>query len=123
LPKRILIADDDPSLVRILTHILENEGYKVLAENNGLTALETAQREKPDLLILDLMMPFLDGFGVLMRLYGTEPPFSAPAILLTAQDAVEYRGVAEALGAVRFLEKPFELQELIQVVRETLGVE
>ncbi len=87
--KRILIADDDPSMIRILTHILESQGYQVLSENNGLTALETARREKPDLLILDLMMPYLDGFGVLMRLYGEDPPFKAPSILLTAQESRE----------------------------------
>lgn len=119
--KRVLIADDDPSMIRILTHILESQGFQVLSENNGLAALETARREHPDLLILDLMMPFLDGFGVLMRLYGEEPPFNAPSILLTAQDAREYRDVAESLGAVRFVEKPFELPNLLKAIHEATG--
>jgi len=121
LPKRILIADDDPNMIRILTHILDSMGYEVLSENNGISALETARREAPDLVILDLMMPYLDGFGVLMRLYGDEPPFAAPSILLTAQNSAEYKEVAEALGAIRFVEKPFVLDHLTQTIHEALG--
>ena len=119
--KTILIADDDPSMVQILTHILESEGFQVLRENNGLAALETARRERPDMVILDLMMPYLDGLGVLMKLYGDDPPFAAPAILLTAQDATEYKDLAEAFGAVRFVEKPFELDKFTNIVHEVIS--
>jgi len=121
MARLILIADDDPSMVRILTHIIESMGHTVVSENNGLAALETARREKPDLVILDLMMPYLDGFGVLMRLYGDDPPFEAPSILMTAQDSSEYEEVAKALGAIRFVEKPFDLRHLTRTIREALG--
>ncbi len=118
--KTVLIADDDPNMIMILKHILESEGFRVLKENDGLAALETARNEKPDLVILDLMMPQLDGLGVLMRLYGEDTPFEAPAILLTAQDPSEYKDLAEAFGAVRFLEKPFELDQFLEVIRNSL---
>jgi len=108
-------------MIRILTHIIESMGYEVISVNDGQSALETARKEKPDLLILDLMMPYLDGFGVLMRLYGDDPPFAAPSILMTAQDAQEYRDVAEALGAIRFVEKPFDMEKLTGAIREAIG--
>ncbi|MBM3326097.1 MAG: response regulator [Calditrichaeota bacterium] len=120
MPKKILIADDDPNMIRILRQVLESDGYAVVSASNGVQALEKAQREQPDLLILDLMMPVLDGFGLLMRLYGEDPPLEAPAILLTAQNSAEYRDTAEALGAVRFLEKPFDIDELSKVVKDVL---
>ncbi len=119
--RKVLIADDDPAMIRLLSHILGTMGLVVISEGNGLAAYETALREKPDLLILDLMMPHLDGFGVLMRLYGEEPPFESPAILLTAQDSKEYKHIAEALGAVKFIEKPFQLEGLMTTIREILG--
>ncbi|MFH0765541.1 MAG: response regulator [Calditrichota bacterium] len=117
----VLIADDDPSMIHILSHILKSEGYRVLQENNGLAALETARRERPDLVILDLMMPLLDGIGVLMKLYGDDPPFKSPAILLTAQDSAEYRDLAESFGVVRFVEKPFDLDDLIRTIKESVA--
>ena len=119
-PKTVLIADDDPNMIMIIKHILESEGFRVLQENDGLAALETARVEKPDLVILDLMMPQLDGLGVLMRLYGEDPPFRSPAILLTAQDPGEYKDLAESFGAVRFLEKPFDLDEFVKVIYSSL---
>ncbi len=121
MQRKVLIADDDPAMIRLLTHILTGIGLEVISEDNGLSALDTARLEKPDLLLLDLMMPHLDGFGVLMRLYGDDPPFASPAILLTAQDAAEYRHIAEALGAVRFIEKPFNLEKFVATVRDVLG--
>jgi len=120
-PKRVLIADDDPAMIRLLTHILSGMGLEVISEDNGLSALASARRENPDLLMLDLMMPQLDGFGVLMRLYGEDPPFGSPAILLTAQDPTEYRHIANSLGAVKFIEKPFQLEGLMAVIKEVLG--
>lgn len=120
-PRRVLIADDDPAMIRLLTHILNGMGLEVIAEDNGLSALASARREKPDLLMLDLMMPQLDGFGVLMRLYGEDPPFGGPSILLTAQDPTEYRHIAHSLGAVKFIEKPFQLESLISTIKEVIG--
>ena len=121
MPRKVLIADDDPAMRRLLTHILSGMGLEVIAEDNGLAVLETARRESPSLLILDLMMPYLDGFGVLMRLYGEDPPTACPAILLTAQDASDYKHIAKSLGAVLFIEKPFDVLELQNSIREVLG--
>ena len=120
MKKTVLIADDDPSMVQILRHILEFEGFKVISESNGRAALATAIQVRPDLLILDLTMPILDGMSVLRELYGSEIQFESPAILLTAQDPMQYKETAEAFGDVRFVEKPFELDNFIDIIRRYL---
>lgn len=120
--QRILIADDDPALISILTHLLESENYEVISASDGVAALEAARRTMPDLVILDLMMPRLDGFGVLMKLYGDEPRLRAPAIMLTAQSGRDYRDVAASLGAITFVEKPFDNERLLDIVRKTLAI-
>jgi len=119
-PKTVLIADDDPGMRMILEHILTSEGYAVIQADNGRTALEMAQLKQPDLMILDMNMPFLEGMDVLRRLRNLEPPLEYPAILLTAGDPAELKEPAEALGAVKFLEKPFEVEELLRDVRNNL---
>ena len=118
--KTVLIADDDPNMVQILSHILSAEGLDVVTENNGKSALETALKIKPDLLVLDFIMPIMDGLSVLKTLYGAEIGFSTPSILLTAQDSDQYREEVESLGNVRFVEKPFEIDLLIDTVQELL---
>ena len=118
---RILIADDDPAMITILTHLLSAEGYEVIVARDGIEALEAVHSSKPDLIVLDLMMPRLDGLGVLMRLYGDETPLKTPSILLTAQDPTEYKDLAESLGAKRFMEKPFDIRHLVTAVREILA--
>jgi len=118
--KVILVADDDPGMRMILGHILAAEGYAVINTDNGRSALEMAQSEHPDLMILDMNMPFLDGLEVLRRLRNLEPPLEYPAILLTAGDPNILKDPAESLGAVRFLEKPFDLEVLLQEIKNNL---
>ncbi len=117
---KILIADDDPNLIRLLRLVLESNGYEVISASNGEQAVELTRKEHPDLLILDLMMPIMDGYRVLMQLYGEDPPINAPAIILTAQTINEYKDTATALGAVSFLEKPFDNNNLLNLIKETL---
>ena len=120
--KTVLIADDDPNMVHILKHILALEGFNVVSENNGKDALETAQRISPDLLILDFTMPIMDGMSVLKELYGPELSFEAPAILLTAHEPNQFRELTESLGKVSFVEKPFEIDSLIDLIRRLLKI-
>jgi DNA-binding response OmpR family regulator len=113
----VLAADDDPQLLRLVTRNLELEGYDVLAASDGQQALEQIEARAPDLILLDVMMPKLDGFSVLERVR----EFSAvPTIILTArgQDSDKVRGLD--LGADDYLTKPFSVDELLARVRAVL---
>ncbi|HEV8192136.1 MAG TPA: response regulator transcription factor [Ktedonobacterales bacterium] len=113
----ILSADDDPQLLRLVTRNLQLEGYEVLAASDGQQALEFIEAHMPDLLLLDVMMPKLDGFAVLARVREFA---STPVIMLTArgQDQDKIRGLD--LGADDYLTKPFSIDELLARVRAVL---
>lgn len=113
----ILTADDDPQLLRLVKRNLELEGYDVVAVGDGAQALEQIESTAPDLVLLDVMMPKLDGFTVLERVR----EFSGvPTIMLTArgQDQDKVRGLD--LGADDYLTKPFSVDELLARVRAVL---
>jgi DNA-binding response OmpR family regulator len=113
----ILTADDDPQLLRLMTRNLELEGYDVLPVSDGQQALEEIERNTPDLVLLDVMMPKMDGFSVCHRVR----EFSAvPIIIVTArgQDQDKVRGLD--LGADDYLTKPFSVDELLARVRPVL---
>ena len=113
----ILVADDDPQLLRLVTRNLELEGYEVVAVPDGQQALDRIEARVPDLILLDVMMPRLDGFAVCQRVR----EFSAvPIIIVTArgQDQDKVRGLD--LGADDYLTKPFSVDELLARVRAVL---
>ena len=113
----ILAADDDPQLLRLVTRNLQLEGYETLAASDGQQALDLIETQTPDLALLDVMMPRLDGFTVCERVR----EFSAlPIIMLTArgQDQDKIRGLD--LGADDYLTKPFSIEELLARVRAVL---
>src|SRR5437763_13860492 len=113
----IVAADDDPQLLRLVTRNLEFEGYEVLPTSNGQQALEQIEAHGPDLVLLDVMMPRMDGFTVCQRVR----EFSAvPIIIVTArgQDQDKVRGLD--LGADDYLTKPFSVDELLARVRAVL---
>jgi DNA-binding response OmpR family regulator len=113
----ILIADDDPQLLRLMMRNLQLEGYEVLAASDGQQALEEIEQNSPDLVLLDVMMPKMDGFTVCHRVR----QFSAvPIIIVTArgQDQDKVRGLD--LGADDYLAKPFSVEELLARVRAVL---
>jgi DNA-binding response OmpR family regulator len=114
---RMVVADDDPQLLRLITRNLEFEGYEVVAASDGQQALENVERIAPDLVLLDVMMPKMDGFTVCQRVR----EFSAvPIILVTArgQDHEKVKGLD--LGADDYLTKPFSIEELLARVRAVL---
>src|SRR5581483_8933258 len=115
--ERIVTADDDPQLLRLITRNLEFEGYEVMAASDGALALEQIERSSPDLVLLDVMMPKMDGFTVTSRVR----EFSAvPIIIVTArgQDQDKVKGLD--LGADDYLTKPFSVEELLARVRAVL---
>src|SRR5881296_3024007 len=113
----IVAADDDPQLLRLMTRNLEFEGYEVLSTSNGQQALEQIEAHGPDLVLLDVMMPKMDGFTVCQRVREFS---SVPVIIVTArgQDQDKVRGLD--LGADDYLTKPFSVDELLARVRAVL---
>ena len=118
---RVLVADDDENLLAIVSYRLERSGYVVIAANDGEEAVRLALAERPDLAVLDVMMPKLDGYEVTRRLRQHEQTRRMPVILLTAraQEADVARGF-EA-GADDYVKKPFSPQELRARVQAILG--
>jgi DNA-binding response OmpR family regulator len=117
MPETILVVEDEPSLQETLVYNLKNEGYKVEAVGDGLIALESARRLKPDLIVLDLMLPGIDGFEI-CRILRKE--MTTPILMLTARDGEIDRVVGLEVGADDYLSKPFSMRELMARVKAQL---
>ena len=114
---KILVVDDEPTLVETIRYSLKRESYEVVTALDGLKALEVAGREKPDLVILDVMLPGLDGFEVCRAL---RRETIVPILMLTARDDEVDKVVGLELGADEYMTKPFSMRELIARVRAML---
>jgi DNA-binding response OmpR family regulator len=117
MPETILIVEDEPALQETLAYNLKKEGYTVETAGDGRAALESARRLKPDLLVLDIMLPELDGFEV-ARLLRKE--MITPILMLTARDDEIDRVVGLEMGADDYLTKPFSMRELMARVKAQL---
>ncbi len=115
LRDRVLVVDDDPPLRRMLARTLTAEGYEVTVAADGGAALAEAERAAPDVIVLDVTMPALDGLAVCRRLRDKGLP--TPILMLTARDAVPDRVAGLEAGADDYLVKPFAVQELIARLR------
>ena len=115
--KKILAVDDERHIVRLIQVNLERAGYQVSTAFDGNEALKKVEGDKPDLIVLDVMMPRMDGFEVLKRLQANPETREVPVIMLTAkaQDADVFRGWASGVSA--YLTKPFNPLELITFVK------
>jgi two-component system alkaline phosphatase synthesis response regulator PhoP len=116
--KSILVIDDEPSIGRVVQFKLQQEGFKVRVATDGLEGLAYMKEEKPDLILLDLMMPGMDGFEVCRRLRAAPETVATPVIILTArgQEMDRIRGIE--LGVLDFFTKPFSPQKLLERVKE-----
>ncbi len=117
MTKTILVVDDEPRLVSLVEAYLAQEGFKVLSAGDGQDALFLARQEKPDLIVLDIMMPRMDGYEF-MRLHRKER--ETPIILLTAKVEADDRVLGLELGADDYLTKPFRPRELVARIRAVL---
>jgi two-component system response regulator MprA len=115
--RRILVVDDDPHILKAVQRGLGFEGYRVQTAASGEEALSVARDNEPDLIILDLMLPGVDGFEVCRRLRGG---LSTPILMLTARDAVRDKVAGLEAGADDYLAKPFAFDELVARVRALL---
>jgi DNA-binding response OmpR family regulator len=112
----ILLVDDEYSIVEVLTHLLEEEGYTVLTAANGQDGLDRASEKAPDLVITDLMMPIMDGDELLRELRKSAALRHVPVILITSAPASAFRDLPWA----DLLAKPFEFEELLRAIRRAL---
>ena len=121
MPHKILIVDDEPFMLRLIQHHLEQAGYELLKARNGREALEIAAREIPRLIIMDAMMPNMDGFTALRQLKLDPATRSIPVIMLTANPHKYSREEAESSGATIFLTKPFSPTQLLEEIRKNIA--
>ena len=121
MPKKILVVDDDAELVELVSFNLKQAGYYVSTASNGVEAIKKARALSPDLIVLDVMMPELDGFGVCEILRRDRATASIPIILLTALSSELGRMAGFDSGATDFLTKPFSPRQLLARIAELLN--
>lgn len=117
MPQRILIVDDEPAVLDLLAYNLRRANYEVLTAADGRTALRLARNDRPDLILLDLMLPEVDGFDVCRELRRSS---QVPIIMLTARDEEVDRVVGLELGADDYVCKPFSVRELMARIKAVL---
>ncbi|MCM8800538.1 MAG: response regulator [Candidatus Omnitrophica bacterium] len=118
IKKKILVVDDEPDILNMIRLRLEANGYEVITASDGNTAYQRARSDSPDLIILDLMLPGMDGYQVCRLLKFDERYRSIPVIILTALSQKEDKEWAEKVGADCYLTKPFESDELLNKIKE-----
>jgi DNA-binding response OmpR family regulator len=118
---KILVVDDEVDLVETLRFPLEMEGYDVLVSYNGEDALNTARKENPDLILLDLMLPKLDGYKVCRLLKFDERYKHIPILMLTAKTQQKDKLLGQETGADEYITKPFEIDELMKKIKAYLN--
>src|SRR5204862_7112857 len=117
MPHKILIVDDEPFMLRLIQHHLENAGYEMIKARNGREAVEAATRENPCLVVMDAMMPNMDGLSALRQLKQEPSTRAIPVIMLTANPHKHTREAAESPGAAIFLTKPVSPTQLLEALR------
>ncbi|TPW20796.1 MAG: two component transcriptional regulator, winged helix family [Elusimicrobia bacterium] len=118
--KRILVADDDPDLLELLKMDLAFQGYEVIPATNGKEALDLASTQKVDLVLLDVMMPYIDGYHVAAELSAKMGKNVPKIVIMTSRDTVREKGIAMMSGAVSVLQKPFEMKTLHDRLKDIL---
>ena len=116
-PKRVLIIDDDKTLVTLMTALLRKEGFQVLVAFDGASGFMIAQKERPDLILLDLQMPAGGGQAVWKRLSASTHTSGIPVVYVTATNTPGFAAEVEAEGAAGFIQKPFEPEHFAERVQ------
>ena len=115
--KTVLIVDDEQKIVDLLVHNLGREGYRTIEANDGVTAVEIAREQRPDLILLDLMLPRLDGLSVCKKIKNI---YNVPILMVTAKDNELDKIVGLELGADDYITKPFSVREVVARVKANL---
>ena len=115
--KKILVVDDDPTMTMLLNKYLTSSGYEVIAENDPVAGLELAMTRQPDLIILDVMMPMINGYNFCRLLKEEEKQKNIPVILLTSRDQMKDIEIGLEMGAEAYLAKPLNITELLKTIK------
>ena len=118
--RRILVTEDSPTILEILKSVLTEEGYEVIAAADGQQALDLARTEKPDLIILNLMLPKIDGYKVCRMLKFDERFKNIPIIMLTARAKESDEQLGREVGADAYIRKPFQPEVMIDEIKKLL---
>jgi DNA-binding response OmpR family regulator len=118
MDKTVLLIEDEPNIIEAISFILSRDGWRVATHSNGVDAVDAVGVRKPDLVILDVMLPGRSGFDILRDLRAAEATADLPVLMLTARGQAKDRELAETLGASRFMAKPFSNAEVLETVRD-----
>ena len=118
--KKILVVDDDKGATKLTETQLRANGYDVISSNEAPEGLQVALSQKPDLIILDVMMPIVNGYNFCRLLKSTEEQKDIPVILLTSRDAEEDKEIGKEVGANAYMTKPYNVDELLAKIKELL---
>jgi len=118
--KKVLVVDDDFEIVDAIRYALQGAGFDVIVARDGNQGLALAERESPDLIILDMMMPKRSGFLVLERLHRSEGA-PVPVIMITGNEGNRHKAYAELLGVNDYIRKPFAMDRLLEAVHKWIG--
>lgn len=118
--KKVLVVDDDPVVIRLVKEILKTLGYQVETAKDGIDAMVLVKKEKPDLIVLDIMMPELNGYDVLRTLKFTDEFKDIPVLLLTAREQELDRRIGEMMG-IDYLQKPVNREAFIDRIQKIMA--
>ncbi|MBN2906997.1 MAG: response regulator [Rhodobacteraceae bacterium] len=119
--KHVLLIEDEPNIIEAIRFLLSRDGWQVDTHSDGTTALEKVMEKRPDIVILDVMLPGRSGFDILRDIRADADLAALPVLMLTAKGQVKDRELAERLGASRFMAKPFSNTEVLETVRALAG--
>ncbi|MEM6888806.1 MAG: response regulator [Pseudomonadota bacterium] len=118
--RKVLLIEDEPNIVEAMRFLLQREGWQVQSHDDGSDAMDVIQREDPDLVVLDVMLPGKSGFDILHELRASAKTVDLPVLMLTARGQARDRELAEKSGVSRFMTKPFSNTEVLTAVRDLL---
>jgi DNA-binding response OmpR family regulator len=117
---KILVVDDEPEITQIIEAFLENAGHQITTENSSVMGIERAKELKPDLILLDIMMPNMDGYEICDELKKSDETSEIPVIFLTGKDSRDDKGRSFQVGGDMFVKKPFSCERLLEIVNIVL---
>ncbi len=121
MKKKVLVIDDEVHIVKIIQYKLKLDGYEVLCALSGEEGLKIAYKDTPDIILLDIMMPTMNGYEVLDQLKKNENTKNIPVIMVTAKNQEADMLKAELLGIVEYITKPFSPQAVLETVKKFIG--
>ncbi|WP_133489629.1 response regulator transcription factor [Aliiroseovarius marinus] len=121
MKRQVLVIEDEPNIAEAISFILSRDGWSVSTHASGTTAVQAVRDAKPDVLILDVMLPGKSGYDILQDLRSADDTRALPVLMLTARGQKTDRDLAERLGVNRFMTKPFSNSEILTNLRELVG--